>query len=253
MAMQQDLEFAHQNIFQHPNVGPFIGKQLIRKLVASDPSPGYVARVAAVFANNGVGQRGDLRAVVRAILLDPEARGANRIDPRSGKLLEPVLFVTHVARALSASTDGAFLRLQSSPLGQNAFYAPSVFNYYPADYVVAGANLPGPEFGLLTTATAIARANFANALIFSNGIAADPDLYGSTGTSFDLSGYQAVAGDATALTDRLDRNLLAGTMSVAMRAAIAGAVNALPATDTLNRARTALYLVVSSPQYQVQR
>jgi hypothetical protein len=119
--------------------------------------------------------------------------------------------------------------------------------------VVAGVGLPGPEFGLLTTATAIGRANFANALIFSNGVAADPDLYGSTGTSFDLSGYQSVAGDATALADRLDRNLLAGTMSAAMRQAIAGAVNALPATDSLNRARTALYLVVSSPQYQVQR
>ena len=253
LGMQQDLEFAHQNIFQHPNVGPFIGRQLIQKLVTSDPSPGYVARVSAVFANNGVGQRGDLRAVVRAILLDPEARGANRIDPRSGKLLEPVLFMTHVARALSASTDGAFFRTQSSSLGQFVFYAPSVFNYYPADYVVAGANLPGPEFGLLTTATAIGRANFANTLLFSTGIAADPDLYGATGTQRDLAGYLAVAGDASALADRLDRNLLAGTMSTAMRQAIAGAVNALPASDTLNRARTALYLVVSSPQFQVQR
>lgn len=253
MTMQQDLEYAHRNIFQHANVGPFIGKQLIQKLVTSEPSPAYVARVTAVFDNNGAGQRGDLRAVVRAILLDPEARGARKIDPGYGKLIEPVLYMTGAARALGARSDGVYFRAQSSSLGQFVFYPSSVFNYYPFDYVVPGTQLLGPEFGIQTSTTAINRANFANALVFSNGIAADASVYGSTGTQFDISRYQSLAGDPGALAGALDRDLLAGTMSTAMRAAVVSAVNAVAATDTLNRARGALYLVLTSPQYQVQR
>ncbi|MEO7743591.1 MAG: DUF1800 family protein [Usitatibacter sp.] len=253
MTMQQDLEYAHRNIFQHANVGPFIGKQLIQKLVTSEPSPAYVARVTAVFDNNGVGQRGDLRAVVRAILLDPEARGARKVDPAFGKLVEPVLYLTGVARALGARSDGVYFRQQGQNLGQFVFYPSSVFNYYPFDYVVPGTTLLGPEFGIQTSTTAINRANFANALVFATGIAADPTVPGATGTQLDVSRYQALAADAGALADQLDRDLLAGSMSAAMRSAIVTAVNAVAATDTLNRARGALYLVLTSPQYQVQR
>jgi hypothetical protein len=251
--MAQDLALAHQNIFNHANVGPFIGKQLIQKLVTSDPSPAYVARVTAVFDNNGAGQRGDLRAVVRAILTDPEARGARKIDPAYGKLDEPVLFMTSLARAANARSDGVALRAQSATLGQFIFYSPSVFNYYPFDYVVPETQLLGPEFGVQNATTAIARANFANGLLFVNSIAPDNTVYGATGTTLDLSPYQAVAGDAAALAARLDRNLLAGRMSAPMREAIMSAVNAVPASDTLNRARTAMWLVVTSPQFQVQR
>ncbi len=253
MTMQQDLEFAHRNIFQHPNVGPFIGKQLIQKLVTSEPSAGYVARVTAAFDNNGAGQRGDLRAVVRAILLDPEARGARKIDPGYGKLVEPVLYMTGAARALGARSDGVYFRQQSASLGQFVFYPSSVFNYYPFDFVVPGTQLLGPEFGIQTSTTAVNRANFANALVFSNGIAADATVYGATGTQFDITRYQSLAADSGTLVDQLDRDLLAGTMSAAMRAATVTAVNAVAATDTLNRARSALYLVLTSPQYQVQR
>jgi uncharacterized protein (DUF1800 family) len=253
LTMQEDLEFAHGNIFTHPNVGPFIGKQLIQKLVTSEPTPGYVSRVTAAFNNNGVGQRGDLKAVVRAILLDPEARGARKIDPAYGKLVEPVLYMTHVARAFGAASDGVVFRLQSQQLGQFVFYPPSVFNFYPPDFVVPNTQLLGPEFGVQTTTTAINRANFANSLIFSNGIPADTSVYGATGTMLDLSSYQAVANDANALVDRLDRNLMGGTMSTAMKGAIVTAVNAVAASDPLNRARTAAYLVVTSPQYQVTR
>ena len=252
MTMQQDLEFAHQNIVNHPNVGPFIGKQLIQKLVTSDPTPAYVARVTAVFDNNGAGLRGDLRAVVRAILTDPEARGALKIDPGYGKLIEPVLYMTSVARALNAQSDGLYFRNSSSAQGQFVYYAPSVFNYYPFDYVVPGTQLLGPEFGVQTSTTAVNRANFANGLVFSNAIAPDAALYGATGTTINLAPYQAVAMDAGALADRLDRNLLAGRMSPAMRSAILSAVNAAGA-DPLARARAAAWLVVASPQYQVQR
>ncbi len=253
LPMQDDLAFALRNIFLHPNVGPFIGRQLIQKLVTSDPTPGYVSRVAAAFADNGAGVRGDLRALVRAILLDPEARGARKIDPAYGKLAEPVLYMTALARALGGRTDGVYFRNASSALGQFVFYPASVFNYYPPDYVVPGTPLLGPEFAIQTTSTAIARANVANALIFSARIAPDASVYGATGTALDLAPWQAVAGNATALADRLDRLLLAGRMGAAMKAAIVGAVNALPPTDTLGRARTAAYLAVTSPQFQVER
>jgi uncharacterized protein (DUF1800 family) len=253
MTMAQDLAFAHQNIFNHPNVGPFIGKQLIQKLVTSDPTPGYVSRVTGVFNNNGAGVRGDLRAVVRAILTDPEARGARKIDPAYGKVAEPVLFMTSVARAVNAQTDGVYFRGASAGLGQFVFYAPSVFNFYPFDYVVPGTTVLGPEFGVQTTSTAIARANFANGLLFSNSIAPDPTVYGATGTTINLASYTAVASSSGVLADKLDRDLLGGRMSTAMRNAIMTAVDAASTTDAVARVRTALWLVVSSPQYQVQR
>jgi uncharacterized protein (DUF1800 family) len=253
MTLAQDLQFAHRNIFNHPNVGPFIGKQLIQKLVTSEPTPGYVSRVSAVFDNNGAGQRGDLRSVVRAILMDPEARGARKIDAAYGKLVEPALFMTGIARAVNAQTDGVYFRNSSAALGQFVFYAPSVFNFYPPDYGVPGTQLLGPEFGVQTSTTAIARANFANGLLFSNAIAPDATVFGSTGTTTNLASYTAVALDPAALADRLDRSLLGGRMSAAMRGAIVNAVNAASTTDPVARARTALWLVVSSPQYQVQR
>jgi uncharacterized protein (DUF1800 family) len=253
LAMQDDLAFGLRNIFGHANVGPFVGRQLIQKLVTSEPTPGYVARVAAVFANNGAGIRGDLRAVVRAILTDPEARGARKIDPGYGKLSEPVLYLTGMARALGARSDGVFFRTVSAQLGQNVFYPPSVFNYYPPDYVVPGTTLVGPEFGVQTTNTALARANAANALVFSAQIPPDATVYGATGTRLDLSAWQALASDPAALADRLDRTLLAGRMTPAMKSAIVSAVSAVPATDSLARARTAAFLVVTSPSFQVER
>jgi uncharacterized protein (DUF1800 family) len=253
LSMADDLAFAHRNIFNHANVGPFIGKQLIQKLVTSDPTPGYVARVSAAFDDNGTGVRGDLRAVVRAILLDPEARGARKADPGYGKLSEPVLWLAGIARAFGGSTDGVYFRTASQALGQFAFYAPSVFNHYPPDYVVPGTSLLGPEFAIQTTATAINRTNVAYGLLFAGGAAPDPNVLGATGTQLNLAPYRAVASDAGALADRLNRYLLAGRMSAAMRSALIAAVNAIPAGDTLNRARTAAYLVLASPQYQVER
>jgi uncharacterized protein (DUF1800 family) len=253
LPMQQDLALAMRNIFMHPNVGPFIGRQLIQKLVTSDPTPGYVSRVAAAFNDNGAGVRGDMRAVVRAVLLDPEARGANKIDPGWGKLAEPVLWMTQAARALNASSDGVYFRAQSSALGQFLFYPPTVFNYYPPDYPVPGTHVPGPEFGIHTATTALNRVNVANGLVFSNGIAPDGSVYGATGTAVDLSSLQALAGDPNALVDKLGRLLLAGAMSAPAKAAIVTAVNAVPATDSLGRARAAAYLVLSSSQFSVER
>ena len=252
-AMEQELAFVHRNVVNHPNVGPFIGKQLIQKLVTSDPSPGYVARVSAVFDNNGAGIRGDLKAVLRAILNDREARGANKIDPAFGKLVEPVLYLTHLARGLGAASDGVTLWQASFLAGQFVFYAPSVFNFYPPSYVVPNTQLLGPEFGVQTTTTAINRANVAAGLVFTDAVPPDPTVWWATGTRLDLARYQAVAGNAGVLADLLGRDLLGGAMSASMKAAIVGAVEALPAVDVVNRARTAAYLVVTSPHFQVTR
>jgi uncharacterized protein (DUF1800 family) len=251
-AIQDDLAQAIHNVFMHPNVGPFVGKQLIQKLVTGNPTPQYVARTAAVFNDNGVGVRGDLKAVVRAILTDPEARGAVKLDPAYGKLREPVLFMTGVARALGTQSDGVYFGQQAKGLGQNLFYPPSVFNYYPPTYLLPETEIVAPEFALANSSTAINRYNFANTLLFGT-IAPLPTLPGATGTTPALASLSSIAGDSTALLDKLDAQLLHGTMPASMRGAILTALAAVPATDLLTRAKTAVYLVVTSPQYQVER
>jgi uncharacterized protein (DUF1800 family) len=248
-----DLANALHNIFLHPNVGPFIGQQLIQKLVTGNPTPGYVGRVAAVFNNNGGGVRGDMKAVVRAILSDPEARGDLKIDPVYGKLREPALYLLNILRGFNGQTDGAYMERVGTSLLQPVFYSPSVFNYYPPDYVVPNTNAFGPEFAIQNTSTALNRINTANTMIFSTLIAPDATVIGATGTSLNMSSLQALAADPAQLVAKLDSLLLHGTMSAPMKSAIIAAVNVIPASDTLTRARTAAYLVATSSQYQVQR
>jgi uncharacterized protein (DUF1800 family) len=241
-----DLQNAIDNIFHHPNVGPFIAKQLIQHLVTSNPSPAYVERVATVFDDDGTGVRGDMKAVVRAILLDGEARGAMKSDPSYGHLREPVVFISALLRAFNATTDGELNQLARG-MGQNLFNPPSVFSYYPHDYVVPGSDLQGPEFGIESSSTTEGRLNFVNALT-SGGVRT---LDG--GTTLDLSSLQSIASDPATLIDLLDARLLHGTMSAEMRAAIADALLPIPTTNTMLRAQTALYLVAGSSAYQVQR
>ena len=250
-----DLTAAVHNAFTHPNVGPFIGKQLIQKLVTGDPTPQYVSRIATVFNNNGAGVRGDMRAVVNAILTDPEARGPVKIDPGYGKLREPVLYMTGAARALAAQSDGVYFGQQSGQLGQSLFYSPSVFNYYPPTYLLPDTTRLAPEFAIANSTTAINRYNVANTLAFGT-IAPLSTLPGAIGTTPDWSALSALAADANAMLDRLNLLLLHGTMSSAMRTSIVAAINAIPATTTANlltRAKTAFYLVATSAQYQVER
>jgi uncharacterized protein (DUF1800 family) len=252
LTMDADLASAIHNVFLSPDVGPFVGRQLIQKLVTGDPSPQYVSRVAAAFDNNGKGVRGDMRAVVMAILTDPEARGDVKLDPAYGKLREPVLYLTGAARAADARTDGVYFGPAGSALGQNLYYSPSVFNYYPPDYALPGTSLTGPEFALQNASTYINRGNVANTLAFGT-IAPLATYPGATGTQPDWTALQAVAGDANALADRLDTLLLHGAMPPAMRSGLVTAINAVAATDTLARARTGFYLVVTSAEYQVER
>ena len=250
--MPNDLAFGIQSIAQHPNVGPFIGKQLIQKLVTGNPSPAYVARVSAVFDDDGTGTKGNLKAVVQAILLDPEARGDSKTDAAYGKLREPVLYITGAARAVGAASDGVFLAQQSKKLGQDVFNAPSVFNFYPPTYLVPQTTVLGPEFAIENAAAAIDRYNFANALAFGN-IAALSTLPGATGTQPSWTALQSLASDPSALVAELNSLLMHGTMPPAMQSTLVAAIAAVPASDPLTRARTGFYLTVSSPQYQVER
>ena len=243
-----DLDQGLDNVFGHPNVGPFIGRQLIQHLVTSNPSPAYVERVARAFADNGSGVRGDMRAVIRAILLDPEARSPVPSDPAFGRLREPVLFIANVCRAMGAASDGV-LAGQANLMGQDLFNSPSVFSYYPHAFQIPGTSVQGPEFGIESSSAAESRINFVDALAFSRITSPPP----GSGTAIDFSALAAQAGDPDALATTLDRTLLHESMSAGMRAALVQAVSAVPASKPLLRAETAFYLVASSSQYRVAR
>lgn len=279
---QQDLDQAINNIFNHPNVGPFVGKILIQQLVTSNPTPAYVERVARTFngeAPYGRGERGDMKAVIKAILLDPEARGNIKNDPDYGQLKEPVLYATKFLRPFNPTaqananancgglSDGV-INPATAPLEQDAFNAPTVFNYYPFDYILPGTNLNAPEFGIFSTGTALKRPNFINQMTppgspgLPGGIPAiNPNLpnlanHIPCGTRIDLTRLQTLSeADATGgqLVDTLNKELLHGLMSAVMRTEILNAVQQVGANNHVKRARTALYLVATSPQYQVQR
>ncbi len=254
---RSDLDDAIDNIFNHPNVGPFISKQLIQHLVTSNPTPAYVARVTAVFDGEGSGTRGDLKEVVRAILLDPEARGDRKADPSYGRLRHPVQFVAGILRAFGArSADGTsasdgYLNPQTTAMGMDVFRPPSVFSYFaPSTGVPGSGGLRGPEFGILSTSTALARLNFVNTIVFSR---INVGTNAPSGTSLDFSPLLPLAAKPASVVDWLDELLLHGTMSDAMRSSVVMAVTAVPASNALKRARTAAYLVLTSSQYQVER
>lgn len=248
----QDLDLALDTMFNHPNVGPFLCRQLIQRLVTSNPSPGYVYRVASVFNNNGQGVRGDLRAVVRAILLDYDARGAIRVDQGYGHLREPIVRLTHLLRAFNASAPaGRFTITGASNLGQVPLRAPTVFNFFSPDYQapgpVADARLKSPEFEITTETTVVTIANYLrNAINFGLGPMENR-------TTLNLSYEQSIAGNPAQLVDHLNALLMSGTMSSQMRTIVLNAVTGIPASNPVERVRTAIYLVVNSPEYVIQK
>ena len=252
----KDLADGLDNIFLDPNVGPFIGKQLIQHLVTSNPSPAYVQRVSEVFDNNGLGMRGDLRAVVRAILLDTEATSDTSPELDRGHLKHPVLLITNLLRAFKAgsadlsSTSDGYLNPQSQNMGLDLFNPPSVFSYFSPSTGVPGTNQRGPEFGLMNTSTALRRANFVNTMVFSR-IAIGTNS--PTGTSLDFSAFQPLAGSPADLVAALNALMTRGDLSADAVNAIVTAVNAVPASNPLRRVQTAVYLIGTSAQYQVAR
>ena len=254
----QDIDGAVHNVFIHPNTGPFVSKQLIQRLVTGNPSPGYVQRVTQVFNNNGAGVRGDLKAVVRAILLDSEARGPAKADPTFGTLREPVLMITGLVRALNGVTDGAGLGDRASNLAQRPYYAPTVFNYFQPDATVPGTSILAPEFAIYNSNSAVARTNLVYQLVYT-GVNPDGNLINATGTRLNTIQFEPYATDAAMLTDKVSEMLLGGPLPAAARTAVMTAVQAiaLSATPTAqqktDRARMAVYLIASSNHYQIQR
>ncbi len=277
------LEQAMDNIYNHPNVGPFVSKNLIQQMVTSDPTPAYVGRIAAVFNANRTSPT-QLKEVVKAILLDPEARGDVKTDPNYGKLREPVQLVTNFARAFgvkgatTSQSDGSFGvnvignvsgRAQTNGLvgeflgmAQIPFLSPTVFNFFPPDYVIPGTASPGPEFAIMTTGTTIQRSNFMNRMVFTAIpiVVASPDY--PNGTAFDFSDLQAISNaDATGnlLLDELNRRMLHSTMTAQNRSTILPVVTSVTvsnpptAAQSLSRVQQAVYLIATSSQYQVQR
>jgi uncharacterized protein (DUF1800 family) len=257
---QQDLNMALDNIAFHPNVAPFISKQLIQHLMTSNPSPAYVKRVASVFAANANSPT-QLQQVVQAILIDKEARTAPTSTRNAdfGKLNEPVLFMTNLLRAFNATSDGVLdtLTIEGSAIGsaamsQDVFRAPSVFNYYAPDYEVPGqAGLYGPAFGIFSSRTSLSRANFVNRVVFANIPPAPPDR--PTGTSIDLSAWTPLARNPANLVSQLSCLLLNCFMSTTMQNTVVNAVSSIPKTNPVLRVQTAIYLIATSSQYSVQR
>jgi len=277
---QSDLTAALNNIFNHPNVGPFISKQLIQHLVTSNPSPAYVARVAQVFNNDCSGlypqgclnARGNLKMVVTAILLDPEARGDLKTASNYGKLREPAQYIAGFLRAFNvksqdktSTSDGVLGNRSSSDfsgiLDQPIFGPATVFSYYQPGYEVPGTKILGPAFGILSTSTTLRRANVINTLVYTGvnanttPTAASPDR--PRGTSIDLANLEALAPNPADVADALNALLLHGTMSTQMRNSLITAMNAISdatlTTRHQKRARVAVYLTVTSSQYDIQR
>jgi uncharacterized protein (DUF1800 family) len=249
---EEDLKTALDDIFNHPNVGPFIGKQLIQHLVTSNPSAAYIARISAVFANNGHGTRGDLGAVVTAILTDPEARGDAPTASDFGHLREPAEFVTAPIRSLGGQSDGVLLESASAAMGQPIYGAPSVFNYYPPSNLLPGTSTLAPEFAIANAATALARGNYINTVIVQGGAKADPTVTGSTGTSIALNSF-TTSTDPTALVAQFNQTLMHGSLSAQASAIIAAAVSSQDPAIPLAGPQTAAYLILTSGQYQVER
>lgn len=253
---EQDLDDALNNIFNHPNVGPFIAIRLIQRLVTSNPSPAYIERVAGVFNDDGTGERGDLGAVVRAILVDPEARPDPAVE-RDGKLKEPLLRVTQLWRVYDARSDSGRYPIAAAFIifGQGPLQSPSVFNFFSPFYAPPGeirdAGLVAPELQIATEYQNTLVTNFMLYQCFglnqTNQDRMPDDVY------IDISEEMSLAGNVDALIDRVAEKLLAGSMSATLRSELAGMLELIPAEETTLRAAEAIYFVASSPEYALQR
>ncbi len=257
---EQDLADALDNIFNHPNVGPFVAIRLIQRLTTSNPSPGYVQRVANVFDDNGAGERGDLGAVVKAILMDPEARPAIPMEI-DGKVKEPLLRLTQLWRAFDAQSDSGRYSFEFAyvVLGQGPLQSPSVFNFFSPFYAPPGeirdSSLVAPELQIATEYQNTFVTNWMFYQTFFFNWLADRNLamINDETILINFEEEAAIADDAVALVDRIADKLLAGQISDTLRNETIGMVDLIPADQALARAAEAIYLVVTSPEYAHQR
>jgi uncharacterized protein (DUF1800 family) len=245
----QDVDSALRILFEHPNIATFVALRLIQSHVTSNPSGLYIMNVVRAFQNNGQGVRGDLFAVMRAVLLDPEARvGDDPAAPNpyknfSGHLREPVLYVLHMLKAL----DGTII--QDNPvegdianMGQKVFYPASVFSYFsPLSRAPGSPTLYGPEFQGFTPVNALERVNYMDYLLKMDQNAEAKPV---------IAPYVALAGDVEALLAAIDKHLLGGTMPDVLKQGIRDSV--ATTTDPVRKARLALYLALTSSHYQIQ-
>jgi uncharacterized protein (DUF1800 family) len=261
-----DLNTALNTLFNHPNLPPFFCRQLIQHLVTSNPSPAYVSRVAAVFQNDGTGVRGNMQAVVSAILLDPEARDSatDFANPQYGKVREPLLRYTEWARAFTAQSRTGSYGIGSTEdpiwgLGQMTLRSPTVFNWFAPGYVPPGtsieaANLVAPEMEMTNVSTVVGYLNYLQNAI-GGGATSGSDIFSSYGTESGL------ASTPDQLVDRLNLLLMAGEMDSTLQSQIVSAVSAIPIPsgdqNAINaaltaRVQTAIYLTMASPAFAAQ-
>jgi len=252
----QDLADALDNIFNHPNVGPFIAIRLIQRLVTSNPSPGYVQRVATVFGDNGAGVRGDLAAVVRAILLDDEARPELPMEI-DGKVKEPLLRLTQLWRAYNATSASGRFPFGAGLyfFGQGPLLSPSVFNFFSPFYAPPGEirnmSLVAPELGIATEYqnTLVTNYMFYQAFVLtSEAIDLQPD-----DVFINIDEELAIAADTDALVSMVAEKLLAGQISQPLSDEIKGMVDRFAPTDAAARVGEVIYFISSSPEYAYQR
>lgn len=252
-----DIDAAIDNLFMHPNIGPFLGKQLIQRLVTSNPSPAYVTRVSAAFDDNGSGVRGDLQSVLSAILLDPEALAEPDPESNFGKLREPLLRYTAMLRQLGVSSPDGFYAnagfFVQQLLQQHPLSAPSVFNFYSPNHQpigeIAQQGLVAPEFQITNSNSIVEISNLMRFAVVADLVndQSDPPFFKAT---LDLDDFLPVADDPVALLDRLDTVFTYGTLSQDTRSAILELASLLDEPEL--RVRIAAYLLVISPDYAVE-
>lgn len=253
---EKDLEDALNNIFNHANVGPFVCRQLIQRLVTSNPSPAYIARVAGVFNDNGSGVRGDLRAVIGAILLDSEARSPTA-STSYGKQREPVIRFANFLRGLGARSENGinmihYLEDADNGLGQSPLLAPSVFNFFSPNFRPAGpiaqAGLVAPEFQITTETTVVGGLNFFSKLFRQGGYG-----WGESQLKLNYAPLQTLAVNADLLIAELNALFFNYTMSSTLAQRMKTMINSYAAQDTHRRVKSALTLVSLSPEFIIQK
>ena len=261
-----DLDNAIDTIFYHPNVGPFICRQLIQRLVTSNPSPAYVYRIASIFNDNGSGVRGDMKPVIKAILMDPEARDASyRNQQGYSHLREPVLRITALLRALHGSSTSGYWNMGGTSngsifqLSQTPLSAASVFNFYEPNYIYPAEtgdnNLYAPEFQITSEASVILTANFVQNLLYV-GVGNAREGQGQD-IKVTLTTEMALADTPTTLVDTLNTNLMAGQMSQSMKDIIVNHLNTINTANAsarqLERVRAAVFLISISPEFCIMK
>jgi len=254
LGAEAEMRLVVKFLAEHPTTAVFISRYLIQRLVTSNPSGAYVERVVGTFRNNGGGVVGDMRAVVTAILLDPEARGALRPEENYGRLRDNVQRYVGLLRAINArGFKGPQVQLPWS-MNANPFNAPSVFGYFLAEHQLA-PGLYGPEFNANRASTVLDWAGWSSQLVAEDmqNWRADPPIDGRS----DVSGYVALASNVAGLIDHLNMTFAAGSMSPAMLDAMSSMVGDFrpwggPPTQEYV-ARSALFVFFNSAQYHVQR